>query len=251
MRSIASVASRPLTARLAAGDRWDLVFNYAEGMFGFAREAQVPALLDAFQIPVHLLRRARLRADAPQGAHQARRARPRTADARLRRGVIGRRGRARPAAVPAVREARRVRIERRHLRGVVRRRAGGAGSGVRANASRSTASRRSSRHSCPAASSRSASAARAARARVLGVMEVVFTADAEAHGYSYANKKLVHARYRIVDDAAAAGAADIALRRVDRPRLPRPRTRGLPLRCDGASAVPRSESARRSPPGPG
>ncbi len=40
-----------LTQRLAAGDRWDLVFNIAEGMFGFAREAQVPALLDAYQIP--------------------------------------------------------------------------------------------------------------------------------------------------------------------------------------------------------
>ena len=42
---------KPLVARLAAGDRWDLVFNYAEGLFGFAREAQVPALLDAFQVP--------------------------------------------------------------------------------------------------------------------------------------------------------------------------------------------------------
>ena len=51
-----------------------------------------------------------------------------------------------------------------------------------------------------------------ARARVLGVMEVVFTPDAEAHGYSYANKKLVHARYQIVDDAAGGEAADIALR---------------------------------------
>jgi len=40
-----------LTKRLAAGHRWDLVFNYAEGLFGFAREAQTPALLDAFQIP--------------------------------------------------------------------------------------------------------------------------------------------------------------------------------------------------------
>ena len=30
---------------------WDLVFNVAEGMFGTAREAQVPALLEAFQIP--------------------------------------------------------------------------------------------------------------------------------------------------------------------------------------------------------
>jgi len=40
-----------LTTRLAAGERWDLVFNIAEGMHGYAREAQVPALLDAFRIP--------------------------------------------------------------------------------------------------------------------------------------------------------------------------------------------------------
>ncbi|HPE07836.1 MAG TPA: hypothetical protein P5347_07480 [Smithellaceae bacterium] len=40
-----------LTRRLAAGDRWDLVFNIAEGLYGFGREAQVPALLDAFKIP--------------------------------------------------------------------------------------------------------------------------------------------------------------------------------------------------------
>lgn len=42
---------RQLTARLAAGDRWDLVFNIAEGLHGYAREAQVPALLDAYEIP--------------------------------------------------------------------------------------------------------------------------------------------------------------------------------------------------------
>jgi D-alanine-D-alanine ligase len=40
-----------LTRRLAAGARWDLVFNIAEGMHGFGREAQVPALLDAYRIP--------------------------------------------------------------------------------------------------------------------------------------------------------------------------------------------------------
>ena len=40
-----------LTRRLAAGDRWDLVFNIAEGLHGFGREAQVPALLDAYEIP--------------------------------------------------------------------------------------------------------------------------------------------------------------------------------------------------------
>ncbi len=36
---------------LAAGERWDLVFNIAEGLHGIAREAQVPALLDAYAIP--------------------------------------------------------------------------------------------------------------------------------------------------------------------------------------------------------
>src|SRR6516162_8802035 len=39
---------RQLAARLAAGDRWDLVFNICEGLYGPAREAQVPALLDAY-----------------------------------------------------------------------------------------------------------------------------------------------------------------------------------------------------------
>jgi D-alanine-D-alanine ligase len=42
---------RQLVERLAAGDRWDLVFNIAEGLHGVAREAQVPAILDLYQIP--------------------------------------------------------------------------------------------------------------------------------------------------------------------------------------------------------
>ncbi|HOG18137.1 MAG: D-alanine--D-alanine ligase [Syntrophaceae bacterium PtaU1.Bin231] len=42
---------RRLTERLAAGDRWTLVFNIAEGLHGFGREAQIPALLDAYEIP--------------------------------------------------------------------------------------------------------------------------------------------------------------------------------------------------------
>ncbi|MGQ9564075.1 MAG: D-alanine--D-alanine ligase family protein [Thermogutta sp.] len=40
-----------LVRKLASGQRWDLVFNIAEGLYGLAREAQVPALLDAYQIP--------------------------------------------------------------------------------------------------------------------------------------------------------------------------------------------------------
>ncbi|UCF89960.1 MAG: D-alanine--D-alanine ligase [Desulfobacterales bacterium] len=42
---------RQLIQRLAAGDRWDLVFNIAEGLYGIGREAQVPAILDAYAIP--------------------------------------------------------------------------------------------------------------------------------------------------------------------------------------------------------
>ena len=40
-----------LVPRLAAGERWELVFNIAEGLHGFARESQVPALLEAYRIP--------------------------------------------------------------------------------------------------------------------------------------------------------------------------------------------------------
>lgn len=40
-----------LTTALVNRKRWDLVFNIAEGLYGNGREAQVPALLDAFRIP--------------------------------------------------------------------------------------------------------------------------------------------------------------------------------------------------------
>lgn len=42
---------RQLVSRLAAGDRWELVFNICEGLRGPGREAVVPALLDAYDIP--------------------------------------------------------------------------------------------------------------------------------------------------------------------------------------------------------
>jgi D-alanine-D-alanine ligase len=40
-----------LVRRLAGGERWELVFNIAEGLNGYGREAQVPALLDYYRIP--------------------------------------------------------------------------------------------------------------------------------------------------------------------------------------------------------
>jgi D-alanine-D-alanine ligase len=43
--------AKALVGRLARGDRWDLVFNIAEGFRGRARESQVPAILDVYEIP--------------------------------------------------------------------------------------------------------------------------------------------------------------------------------------------------------
>ena len=42
---------KALAAKLVAGERWDAVFNICEGLKGYAREAQVPALLEAYDIP--------------------------------------------------------------------------------------------------------------------------------------------------------------------------------------------------------
>ena len=43
--------ARQLAKALSEGRRWDLVFNIAEGLHGIGREAQVPALLDLYEIP--------------------------------------------------------------------------------------------------------------------------------------------------------------------------------------------------------
>lgn len=43
--------ARALIERLSRGERWDLVFNIAEGLSGSARESQVPAILDVYGVP--------------------------------------------------------------------------------------------------------------------------------------------------------------------------------------------------------
>ncbi len=43
--------ARALIHRLEAGERWDLVFNICEGLAGIAREAQVPAILELYNVP--------------------------------------------------------------------------------------------------------------------------------------------------------------------------------------------------------
>ena len=41
----------PLMQQLLTGERWDMVFNIAEGLYGITREALIPALLEAYKIP--------------------------------------------------------------------------------------------------------------------------------------------------------------------------------------------------------
>ena len=200
-----------LAARLAAGDRWDLVFNYAEGLFGFAREAQVPALLDAFQIPYTFSDGLVFALTLHKG---------------FTKHVVRGLGLPTPdfAVVSSAGEADRVRLPYPLFVKPV-----ASGSSIGISAASYVTEPRALAAVCeqliekyrqpalvetylPGRELTVGISGTGAQARVLGVMEVVFTADAEAHGYSYANKKQVHAEYRIVDDAAAAAAADIALR---------------------------------------
>lgn len=202
---------KSLASRLSAGARWDLVFNYAEGMFGFAREAQVPALLDAYQIPYTF-------SDALVFAL--------TLHKGMTKHVVRDLGIPTPdfAVVSMPSDVDRITLPLPLFAKPV---AGGSSVGI--SAASHVADRLALAATCrelldrfrqpvlveaflPGRELTVGIAGSGEQARVIGVMEVIFTADAEAHGYSYANKKLVHARYEIVDDATAREAADVALR---------------------------------------
>ena len=202
---------KSLTSRLAAGDRWHLVFNYAEGLFGFAREAQVPALLDAFQIPYTFSDGLAFALTLHKG---------------LTKHVVRDLGIPTPDFAIVSRESDVENVTLPYPL-FVKPVAGGSSVGVSAEsfvadspALQSTCRRLLEKFHqpvlvetfLPGRELTVGIVGTGPRARVLGVMEVIFTPDAEAHGYSYANKKLVRARYQIVDDAAAVEAAGMALR---------------------------------------
>jgi D-alanine-D-alanine ligase len=199
-----------LVARLNAGDRWDLVFNYAEGMFGFAREAQVPSLLDAFQIPYTFSDGLVFALTLHKGMtkHVVRSLGIRTPDF---------------AVVSSASEVDTVRLP---FPLFVKPVAGGSSVGVSAASHVTDAS--SLAATCrelidkyrqpalvetflPGREFTVGIAGTGSRARVIGVLEVTLTGNAEAHGYSYDNKKQINARYQIVNDGPATDAADIAL----------------------------------------
>ena len=202
---------RNLAARLTAGERWDLVFNYAEGMFGFAREAQVPSLLDAFQIPYTFSDGLVFALTLHKGMtkHIVRSLGVRTPDF----VVVSSAAEAEAVTLPFPLFVKPV----------------ASGSSVGVSAMSHVTDAASLAATCrymieryrqpalvetflPGREFTVGISGTADRARVIGVLEVTLTGDAEAHGYSYANKKQVNARYQVVNDGPAQEAADVALR---------------------------------------
>lgn len=201
-----------LTRQLAAGDRWDLVFNYAEGLAGFAREAQVPALLDAFNIPYTFSDGLVMALTLHKG---------------FTKHIVQALGLPTPdfAVVSEVSDIDEVRLP---FPLFVKPAATGSSIGI--SAASCVQDRASLTHVCREILGRFRQPAlvegflpgreltvgvigTGSRARALGVMEVLFSPDAEAHGYSYANKKqyLDVIRYRVADDETAEEAKRIAL----------------------------------------
>ena len=207
---IGSVTS--LVPRLAAGERWDLVFNYAEGLFGLGREAQVPALLDAYQIP-HTFSDAVVMAVT------------------LHKGLAKRIARDLGVRTPpfaVVECAADVAAVDLPFPLFVKPLAGGTSVGV--SAASHVTSRAELARACEALLARFRQPVIVEQylpgreltvgivgtgrdARAIGVLEVHFLNRAEAHGYSYVNKKdwVGRVDFSLPRDAAAAEAAAAAL----------------------------------------
>lgn len=203
---------RALTARLAAGERWDLVFNIAEGVKGVSREAQVPALLEAFDVPYTF-------SDPLTMAL--------TLDKALAKRVV------RDHGIPTapflmIEHSRQALPPATEFPLFAKPVAEGTGKGVSAASCLRTPGEFSEtvrrllktyrqpvlvESYLPGREFTVGIVGNNGSARALGVMEVVFGAEAEAGGYTYENKEHYEGRvrYRLVDDAEARLARRNAL----------------------------------------
>jgi D-alanine-D-alanine ligase len=203
---------KQLAGRLAAGERFDAVFNICEGLKGIAREAQVPALLEAYDIPYVF-------------------SDPLTLALALDKGMTKRV--VRDAGVPTpdfavlnnAQQAREISLKFPLFAKPV---AEGSGKGVSAS---SLIADRSAlvcvvndllerfrqpvlvETYLPGREFTVGITGTGDKADVLGVLEVALTDSADAHGYGYENKERCDEkiRYTLVDDADARAAAAVAL----------------------------------------
>ncbi len=203
---------RPLTEQLAAGGRWDAVFNICEGLKGVAREAQVPALLEAYDIPYVF--------SDPLTLALA-------LDKDMAKRVVRSHGVPTPdfALIERPEDVAEIRLAFPLFLKPV---AEGSGKGINAK-SRVTDF---AELSCtarellgrfrqpvlvetflPGREFTVGITGTGRGAKVLGIIEVVPTCNAVAHGYGYENKEHFDDKiiYRLAEDSAADEAADVAL----------------------------------------
>ncbi|MCK9219954.1 MAG: ATP-grasp domain-containing protein [Bacteroidales bacterium] len=195
---------RQLVNRLAQGDRWDMVFNICEGMYGIGREAQVPALLDAYRIPYTFSDPMVLSLTLHKG---------------MTKRVIRDHGIPTPdfAIVEKEKDIFKINLQ---FPLFVKPYAEGTGKGIDSaskvnNPAELEATCRTLlpkyklglivERYLPGREFTVGIAGTGENARSLGVMEVMFTKKAEAHGYSYLNKDDYQGRvnYRILNDSLA------------------------------------------------
>ncbi len=202
-----------LVARLAAGAGWDLVFNIAEGLRGPTRESQIPALLEAYGVPVTFGDSLCLAVSLHKG-HSKR--------------VIRDHGLPTPKfAVVEEADADFAAVDLAYPL-FAKPVAEGTGKGVTAKAK--VANPGELRAVCldllarfrqpvlveeflPGREFTVGMAGTGRKARVLGVMEVELLSNAEPGAYTFSNKDLYEdrVRYRLADDAEAREAACLAL----------------------------------------
>ncbi len=204
--------ARQLIARLANGDRWKMVFNICEGMYGIGREAQVPAILDTYNIPYTFSDPMVLALTLHKG---------------MTKRVIRDAGLATPdfAIVEHEDDISRVALPYPLF---VKPYAEGTGKGIDSTSKVSNPAELEAtcrnllpkyklgliaERFLPGREFTVAIAGTGEEARVLGTMEVMFTENAEANGYSYLNKEdyVGRVNYRIVSDDLAQRCANLAL----------------------------------------
>jgi D-alanine-D-alanine ligase len=203
---------RQLASRLVAGEHFDAVFNICEGLKGVAREAQVPALLEAYDIPYVF-------------------SDPLTLALALDKGMTKRI--VRDAGIPTPEFAVIEKVEDTGSLNLpfplfAKPVSEGSGKGV------SAASRIVDREALvrvvsdllerfrqpvlietylPGREFTVGVTGTGDDAEILGVLEVALAEGADAHGYGYENKEHCDEkiRYTLVDDAQARAVADVAL----------------------------------------
>ncbi len=207
---IGSVQS--LVEKLARNERWDMVFNICEGMYGISREAQVPTLLEAYNIPYVFSDPLVLNLTLHKG---------------MAKRVVRDLGIATPDfhVVSEPSEAERVNLPYPLF---VKPVAEGTGKGVGAD-SKAT-NRKELIDICQKIIKKYAQpalvetylpgreftvgiAGTGADAEVLGTVEVLLKGEAEAHAYSYVNKEKCEdlVIYELLDDDDAKASAALAL----------------------------------------